>query len=76
MSDKYERIRREPEALPENEIRVKRDPRIGKYLNRAHDLLSGKVQGQTSVVIKGVAQAMENAVKLAELIKHRFVGLY
>ena len=64
--------------MPVNEIRVRRGPRIGQYLRRAHDLLSGKIgenQDQT-IVIKGVSNAMENAVKLAELIKHRFTGLY
>lgn len=77
MAEKYARVTREPEKLPENEIRVKRDNRIGKYLRRANDLLTGKIEGsQNTVIIKGVANAMENAVKLAELIKHRVKGLY
>ena len=77
MADKYRRIERVPEPLPDNEIRVRRDNRIGKYLRRANDLLTGKIAGaQNSIVIKGVSNAMENAVKLAELIKHRFRGLY
>jgi hypothetical protein len=76
MADKYERVRREPEKLPENEIRVKRNNAIGKYLRRANEILTGKVEGHDSIVIKGVAQAMENAVKLAELVKHRVPGLF
>jgi DNA-binding protein len=77
MADKYVKLPRVIEELPPNEIRVRRDPRIGRYLNRANDLLTGKVEGfDGTIVIKGVAQAMENAVKLAELIKHRFTGLY
>lgn len=77
MADKYQRIRREAEKLPENEIRVRKDNRIGKYLRRANDLLTGKIEGSdNTIVIKGVANAMENAVKLAELIKHRVKGLY
>lgn len=77
MADKYRKIRREPERLPENEIRVRRDPRIGKYLRRANDILTGKIpEANNTVVIKGISIAMENAVKLAELIKHRFTGLY
>ena len=76
MADKYNRIRRESEKLPDNEIRVRRNNPIGKYLRRANDLLIGKVPGHNSVVIRGVAQAMENVVKLAELIKHIVPRLY
>jgi DNA-binding protein len=39
-------------------------------------LLTGKFEGFDSVVIKGVSNAMESAVKLAELIKHRVQGVY
>lgn len=76
MADKYTRVEKAQERLPENELRVKRGPGIGRYLRRANELLTGKVQGQNSVVIKGVDKAMENAVKLAELIKHRVRGLH
>ena len=76
MADKYMRVRKEQDKLPENEIRVRKGVGIGRYLRRAHDLLSGKVAGQDSVVIKGVSNAMESAVKLAELIKHRVKGLH
>jgi ribonuclease P/MRP protein subunit RPP25 len=76
MAEKYRRIRKVLEKLPDNEIRVRKDNAIGKYLRRANDIFSGKVQGFDTVVIKGVANAMENAVKLAELIKHRVGGLY
>lgn len=77
MADKYERIRREPEKLVDNEIRVRRGNAIGKYLRRANDILTGKVEGSfDTIIIKGVANAMENCVKLAELIKHRVPGLY
>jgi hypothetical protein len=43
MADKYARVRREPEKLADNEIRVKRNNPVGKYLRRANDILSGKV---------------------------------
>jgi hypothetical protein len=76
MAEKYARIRREPEQLADNEIRVRRDNPVGKYLRRANDILTGKVEGHNSIVIRGVAQAMENVVKLAELVKHRVPGLY
>jgi hypothetical protein len=76
MAEKYARIRREQEKLAENEIRVRRTDPVGKYLRRANDLLTGKVEGYNSIVIRGVAQAMENVVRLAELVKHRVAGLY
>jgi len=76
MADKYERVRREQDKLPDNEIRVRRDNPIGKYLRRANDILSGKVEGFDFIIIRGVAQAMEAVVKLAELVKHRIPGLY
>lgn len=38
--------------------------------------MTGKVPGQDSVVIKGMSNAMESAVKLAELVKHRVAKLY
>jgi DNA-binding protein len=76
MADKYRRVRKDQEKLPDNEIRVKRSARIGRYLRRANDLLTGKIAGSDSVVIKGVSNAMESAVKLAELIKHRVTRVY
>ena len=45
MSDKYRRVQKAFEKLPENEIRVRGNVRIGRYLRRAHDLLTGKVAG-------------------------------
>jgi hypothetical protein len=55
MAEKYARIRREPEQLADNEIRVRRDNPVGKYLRRANDILTGKVEGYNSIVIRGVA---------------------
>jgi len=76
MADKYRRVQKALDKLPENEIRVRANVKIGRYLRRANDLLTGKVEGQDSVVIKGMSNAMESAVKLAELIKHRVKTLY
>lgn len=76
MADKYRRVEKQQESLPPNEIRVRRGVGIGRYLRRAHDLLSSTEEGQDTVVIKGVSNAMESAVKLAELIKHRVPKLY
>jgi len=76
MAHKYRRVKKTQENLPTNEIRVRAEVGIGRYLKRAHELLTGKIEGEDSVVIKGMAAAMESAVKLAELIKHRVKGVY
>ena len=83
MAEKYMRVDKPQEVLPPNEIRVKRGVGIGRYLKRAHELLTGATStpGQTKtpddhIIIKGVSNAVESAVKLAELIKHRIKGLH
>lgn len=79
MADKYRKVEKVLPPLPPNEIRVKRNPRIGGYLKRAIEIFSGKLgEGvdSSTVVIKGVASAMDNVVSVAELVKHRFKGLY
>lgn len=83
MAEKYMRVDKPQEVLPPNEIRVKRGVGIGRYLKRAHELLTGtsstpeqKITPVDNIVIKGVSNAVESAVKLAELIKHRIKGLH
>ena len=76
MADKYVRVEKQQESLPADEIRVRRGVGIGRYLRRAFELLQGTEEGIDRVVIKGVSNAMESAVKLAELIKHRVPKLY
>ena len=62
--------------MPPNEIRVKRGVGIGRYLKRAYELLNDSTNGTDQIIIKGVSNAVESAVKLAELIKHRIKGLH
>jgi ribonuclease P/MRP protein subunit RPP25 len=76
MADKYRRVEKTQESLPDSEIRVRRGVGIGRYLRRAFELLQGTEAGKDTVVIKGVSNAMESAVKLAELVKHRVPLLY
>lgn len=76
MSDAYRKIIKREDSLPENEIRVRKDKGIGKYLQRAYELLNNDENPKDSVVIKGVANAIQSAVNLAELIKHRVKGLH
>jgi DNA-binding protein len=74
MSHKYRRIDKPVESLPSHEIRVKHKVGIGRYLKRAHDLL--EADGADCIIIKGVSNAVDSAVKLAELVKHRVKGLH
>ena len=78
MAEAYRRVDRKEETLPMNEIRVRRGVGIGRYLKRAWELLN-KTDGtvnEDTVVIKGVSNAVQSAVSLAELIKHRVKGLH
>lgn len=76
MADKYRRVDKTQENLPHNEIRVKGGVGIGRYLKRAHELLHQTENSEDTIIIKGVSNAVESAVKLAELIKHRIKGLH
>lgn len=75
MAESYRRVARAEDSLPANEIRVRRGVGIGRYLKRAWELLNGP-EGKDTVIIKGVSNAVQSAVNLAELIKHRVKGLH
>ena len=60
--------------IPKNEIRIKSDRSLSGYLKYAYTCL--EKEGMDEVVIKGVGQAMNRIVDLAELIKSRIAGLY
>lgn len=72
----YRRVQRTEESLPANEIRVRRGVGIGRYLKRAWELLNGTNGSNDTIIIKGVSNAVQSAVSLAELIKHRVKGLH
>lgn len=74
MAEAYRKVERKADEVPENEIRVKANTRIGRYLRRVAQLF-GELK-QEEIVIRGVSNAMENVVKLSELIKHRFPDLH
>jgi len=76
MAESYRRVDRTEEVLPTNEIRVRRGVGIGRYLKRAWELLNSTESNNDTVVIKGVSNAVQSAVNLAELIKHRVKGLH
>lgn len=79
MADAYRRVEKTDDPLPPNEIRVRRNVGIGRYLKRAWDLLNGtdgNGNKNDTIIIKGVSNAVQSAVSLAELIKHRVKGLH
>jgi hypothetical protein len=45
MAEKYRRVKKTQDTLPANEIRVRADVGIGRYLRRANELLTGKIEG-------------------------------
>ena len=76
MADAYRKVDKPQDALPTNEIRVRRGVGIGRYLKRAWELLNSTEGTDDTVVIKGVSNAVQSAVNLAELVKHRVKGLH
>ena len=72
----YRKIDKVVEPLPSNEIRVRRGVGIGRYLKRAWELLNAPEGSDETIVIKGVSNAVQSAVNLAELVKHRVKNLH
>ena len=72
----YKKIEKAEEPLPSNEIRVRRGVGIGRYLKRAWELLNAPEGSDETIVIKGVSNAVQSAVNLAELVKHRVKNLH
>ena len=44
MADKYRKVYKDKEKIPDHEIRVRKNQRIGKYLRRAVILLKNDKQ--------------------------------
>jgi DNA-binding protein len=72
----YRKIAKAEDPLPQNEIRVRKGVGIGRYLKRAWELLSAPEGSDETIVIKGVSNAVQSAVNLAELVKHRVKNLH
>jgi DNA-binding protein len=72
----YRKIAKIEDPLPQNEIRVRKGVGIGRYLKRAWELLSAPEGSDETIVIKGVSNAVQSAVNLAELVKHRVKNLH
>ena len=73
-TDKYIKIKKASDTAPENEIRIKAVPRIGKYIAYAASLLLEKKLD--TVLIKASGNAAKSACQVAEILRHRIVGLH
>lgn len=62
--------------IPFNEIRVSKNPGLGRYLRRAHEVLISGETPHESVVLRAAGAAISNLVPLAELIRRRIAGLH
>ena len=72
--DEGYRIKKTPDSVSENEIRIRAIPRIGKYIADAASLLREKKFD--TVLITASGQATKNAYKVAETLRRRIVGLH
>jgi len=73
-TDKYIKIKREGDKAPENEIRIRADPKIGRYIAYAATLLLEKKLD--TVVIKASGVATKSACQVAEILRHRILNLH
>jgi Alba. len=73
-TDKYVKVKKQTEKAPENEIRIRAVPRIGRYISYAATLLLEKKLSH--VVIKASGNATKSACQIAEILRHRILGLH
>jgi DNA-binding protein len=73
-TDKYVKIKKLSETAPENEIRIRAIPQIGRYISYAASLLLEKKMD--TVLIKASGNATKSACQIAEILRHRILGLH
>lgn len=78
--DEYRRLHVDKEKVvtPENEIRVVARHSLSPYIAYAIGILTGE-EGKTqndTITISGMGGAIHTAVNVAEIVKHRVVGLH
>jgi len=73
-TDKYVKIKKAGDTAPENEIRIRAVPRIGRYISYAASLLLEKKLD--TVLIKASGNAAKSACQIAEILRHRIKGLH
>jgi len=73
-TDKYIKVKKQADKAPENEIRIRAVPRIGRYISYAATLLLEKKLDK--IVIKASGNATKSACQIAEILRHRILGLH
>ncbi len=73
-TDKYVKIKKAGDTAPENEIRIRAVPRIGRYISYAASLLLEKKLD--TVLIKASGNAAKSACQITEILRHRIKGLH
>ena len=71
---KYIKVKREKDDTPENEIRLTGTNYVGKYITYAGTLLLE--QQKEEVILKATGIATKGACLVAEILRHRIVGLH
>lgn len=77
-TDKYTKVKKQADKAPENEIRIRAVPRIGRYISYAATLLLGDKDGAKldSIILKASGNAAKSACQIAEILRHKIVGLH
>jgi len=73
-TDKYTKVKKTADKAPENEIRIRAIPRIGRYIAYAASLLLEKKMDK--IIIKASGNAAKSACQIAEILRHRILGLH
>jgi DNA-binding protein len=71
---KYRKVEKTKEKAADNEIRIRAESPIGKYISYAATLLLEKKVD--SVILKGSGNATKSACQIAEILRHKLLGLH
>jgi hypothetical protein len=81
---KYERVPKEKDEIPEDEVRLTMRSSLGVYINRVAQLMlrkkdepeEGDPAPLTTVRLKGAGMVMSKVAQVANIIVHKIKGLH
>ncbi len=73
---KYERVKKEREEIPEEEVRLSVRGSAGIYINRCATLLLREEDPLNTVRLKGTGMVMSKVALVANIIVHKIKGLH
>ena len=73
---KYERVKKPREDIPEDEVRLTMRGSAGVYINRCAELLLREENPLNTVRLKGTGMVMSKVALVANIIRHKIVGLH